>query len=210
MNSTEKDSIIGMNFNYCLAELCKTIPEVAKDLGVPEIQLHYLMCGIVKDRSIVDKIINYFQADKETFSFIKRRMSTKGFAYVPIMNKLEYGKNARVIININGYLPMKDDEKSYQFNNNPYFIQSTDNSMDPIISKESMVLVEYDSDKDYIDSPNGSIVIALVNGKLYIRRLYHVSGKAILKSDNKKYKDIVLNKEKYELFGIANKVINDL
>lgn len=82
-------------------------------------------------------------------------------------------------------------------------IKMNDNSMEPCILKNSFAYVEFN-----VPLNNSDIGIFNINNTVLIRRFILSNGKIILRPDNKKYNEIIVNDDCSD-FYIIGKVLNE-
>lgn len=87
-----------------------------------------------------------------------------------------------------------------------FFFQAASSSMEPLIFENDVLVVDRS-----IEASSGKVVIVSVTGELVCKRLIRSNGRAILRSDNKTYKDILVSEDMdMVIFGVVIAIAREL
>jgi DNA polymerase V len=88
-----------------------------------------------------------------------------------------------------------------------FFVRVVGDSMiDAGINSEDILVVDRS-----LDPKDGSVVIAVINGDLTVKRLSYINGKIYLVPENKHFKQIEITKEmSFEVWGVVRSVIHSV
>ena len=92
---------------------------------------------------------------------------------------------------------------------NLQLINSAGDSMEPTI-KEGYKLFVIPCENEGFKLRQSGIYVLLYENNVYVKRIYDNLKSIVLKSDNKSYEDIVLNKNEFEDFKIIGRVVGSL
>lgn len=166
------------------------LKKLAKALNIDIIELFKMVGYLDEDIKIHTK--------KESFE-IKKLI--REVVYIPVYGKASAG---------NGYLnleqeiykiPILDED----FPDDCFFVKIEGDSMEPTITEGEFALV----DPSDIEYQKNKIYVVTYNDESFIKRIVvdEQTGIVILKSDNSKYDDILINLENQEYLKINGKVI---
>lgn len=204
----DKKHIIGENISYYMAKNGYSVQQLAREFKVSEDVVHLWTVGArTPNKANLEKMIQLFNTDDFMFTSVRNTISSKGFSYTPLMNKLRFGHPTTVIVNIDQYIPtIVDDDKYF---GNKFYLRKDSEDMSPTIFPNSLVLIC--EVKSIDDIKNGDMVAMIDKNGYYIRRYYKENETVILTADNNNFKPIVFSdKSQYQLAGKVIKIVRDL
>ena len=114
---------------------------------------------------------------------------------IPIVGKIACGQPTFAVENI-------EDSFSFPYSilgNGTFFgLYATGDSMIDVGIREGDLLII----RQEYDAPDGAIVVAMVDGNVTLKKLYHKGDKLVLHPENKEMADIVINSGEVEIQGV--------
>ena len=114
---------------------------------------------------------------------------------IPIVGKIACGQPTFAVENIEGSFSFP---YSILGNGTFFGLYATGDSMIDVGIREGDLLII----RQEYDAPDGAIVVAMVDGNVTLKKLYHKGDKLVLHPENKEMADIVINSGEVEIQGV--------
>lgn len=128
----------------------------------------------------------------------------RGFLSIPFSSqRVSCGLFGIVNDHIESYQSL--DERFVKNKASTYFFEAESDSMVPLIREKDVLIVDR-----ALDSYPGCIVVCSLNGEMLCKRLVEKEGALYLKSENPKYKDLLLDEESdFSVFGVVRGIARE-
>lgn len=130
--------------------------------------------------------------------------SQPGFVSVPFSSqRVSCGLFGIVNDHIESYQSL--DERFVKNKASTYFFEAESDSMSPLIMEKDILIVDR-----ALDSYPGCIVVCSLNGEMLCKRLVEQQGHLYLRSENERYKPILLQEDsEFTVFGVVRGIARE-